>query len=268
MNLIPESVRVMRPQGLDGVELVQIHRSTQRWSGYVKTWDLCFVAEGSARWRYRGRAMQTDAGQLRLKEPGERFVTERVDAPCTLQIVQLSPARVASWLEALPSARRHFGALQVSLSPDRQRQLRQATARLAGEEEGLSRDTALCALLDGLLTPHLEEAPRPQRAPPRAMRRVYETIVERRFETLSLAELAALAGVHEVYLVRAFRRAYGIPPHALQLELRVEAARLALARGATGAQLAAELGFFDQSHFIRHFKRIVGVTPTQYARAC
>lgn len=87
MPLAPESIRLVRPPGLDGVELVQIHRSTQRWSGYVKSWDLCFVAEGSARWRYRGRVMQTDAGQLRLKEPGERFVTERVDAATTLQIV-------------------------------------------------------------------------------------------------------------------------------------------------------------------------------------
>lgn len=267
MPLATESIRLTRPPGLDGVELVQIHRSTQRWGGYVKSWDLCFVAEGAARWRYRGRSMRTEAGQLRLKEPGERFVTEGVDAPTTLQIVQLSPARVASWLEALPSSRRHFGALQVSLSPERQRQAQQLIARLAGEEEGLSRDTALCALLDGLLTPHLEETPRPQRAPPRAMRRVYELIYARRFETLSLAELAALAGVHEVVLVRAFRRAYGIPPHALQLELRVQAARAALARGASGAELAAELGFFDQSHFIRHFKRIVGVTPRQYARA-
>ena len=60
----------------------------------------------------------------------------------------------------------------------------------------------------------------------------------------------------------------GGPPHALQLDLRVQAARAALARGAAGAELATELGFFDQSHFSRHFKRIVGVTPSQYAQAC
>lgn len=162
MTLAPESIRLVRPPGLDGVELVQIHRSTQRWSGYVKSWDLCFVAEGAARWRYRGRAMLTEAGQLRLKEPGERFVTERVESPSTLQIVQLSPARVASWLELLPASRRHFGALQVSLSLERQRQLRSAMAQLAGEEAGLSRDAALHSLLDGLLAPHLEETPRPR----------------------------------------------------------------------------------------------------------
>jgi len=33
------------------------------------------------------------------------------------------------------------------------------------------------------------------------------------------------------------------------------------------AQVAADCGFADQSHFTRHFKRLTGVTPAQYARA-
>jgi AraC-like DNA-binding protein len=264
----PEEIKLSRPAGLDGVEVVQIERSTQRWSGYQKTWDLCLLTEGSAQWRYRGRASQTEPGQLRLKEPGERFVTERVSSPCTLHIVQIEPARIAGWLDLVPASRRHFGAPQITLAPEAQQLFAQAVARLVGAEQGLWREAALHALLDGLLSPQLEETPRAATAPPRALRLVHEYIHARCFETITLAELSALAGLHEVYLVRAFRLAYGIPPHALQLELRVDAARRALARGVSGAQLAAQLGFHDQSHLIRHFKRIVGVTPSQYARAC
>ena len=34
------------------------------------------------------------------------------------------------------------------------------------------------------------------------------------------------------------------------------------------AEVAAELGYFDQSHFIRDFTRAVGITPVAYAEAC
>ena len=84
-------------------------------------------------------------------------------------------------------------------------------------------------------------------------------------EDVPLARLADLAGVHRVSLVRAFRRCFGLPPHAWQIEMRIERARERLRRGADHADLAIDLGFYDQSHFIRHFKRIVGVTPGTYA---
>ncbi|ANZ21221.1 Helix-turn-helix domain [Streptomyces noursei ATCC 11455] len=48
---------------------------------------------------------------------------------------------------------------------------------------------------------------------------------------------------------------------------RVELARRLLLDGRTPTAVAAEIGFYDQSHLTRHFKRILGVTPGRYARA-
>jgi AraC-like DNA-binding protein len=61
-----------------------------------------------------------------------------------------------------------------------------------------------------------------------------------------------------------FSRATGMPPHAYQIQLRIMRAKLLLKKWPI-ASVAALTGFVDQSHFTRQFKRLVGVTPAQYA---
>uniref|UniRef100_UPI0012E1DA04 helix-turn-helix domain-containing protein n=1 Tax=Nonomuraea sp. SBT364 TaxID=1580530 RepID=UPI0012E1DA04 len=82
-----------------------------------------------------------------------------------------------------------------------------------------------------------------------------------------LRELAAAVGATPFALVRAFRLAYGLPPHAYLTQLRVRRARELLARGTPPAEAALAAGFCDQSHLSRHFRRIVGTTPGAYQRA-
>jgi AraC-like DNA-binding protein len=67
------------------------------------------------------------------------------------------------------------------------------------------------------------------------------------------------------HLVRSFTKRYGISPHAYVVAKRVEAARTLLLRGMPAARVATEVGFHDQAHLTRHFKRHVFVTPARYA---
>ena len=83
---------------------------------------------------------------------------------------------------------------------------------------------------------------------------------------VSLRELASLSGLSPYYFVRAFRSQYGLPPHEFQLQQRIQLARRLLASGMSIAEVAAEAGFADQSHFTRKFKTLVGATPGQYQR--
>jgi len=64
----------------------------------------------------------------------------------------------------------------------------------------------------------------------------------------------------------AFRGETGLPPHAYLNQLRVRLARRLLDRGVTPAEVAAAVGFADQAHLTRHFKRVVGVPPGSYQR--
>ena len=75
-------------------------------------------------------------------------------------------------------------------------------------------------------------------------------------------------GVSQYRLLRAFKRAYGLPPHAYELNGRMQRARQMLRTGHTAAAAAAAAAsdFTDQSHFSRHFRRMWRMTPGQYAR--
>lgn len=83
---------------------------------------------------------------------------------------------------------------------------------------------------------------------------------------VTLRELAHVAGTDRHRLTRLFRAAYGLPPHHFQIAARVRLARRCLERGMPLAEVASRVGFVDQSHLHRHFRRTLGITPAQYAR--
>lgn len=89
---------------------------------------------------------------------------------------------------------------------------------------------------------------------------------ERLVDPPSLRELAAAVGTGQYALVRAFRTRFGLPPHAYLTQLRVRAARVLLDAGEPLAQVALAVGFTDQPHLSRHFRRVVGVAPGHYRR--
>lgn len=100
-----------------------------------------------------------------------------------------------------------------------------------------------------------------------ALRRVEEHLRSCWTETISLEELSTVAGLSKHHLVRAFREAYGLTPHAYHLNLRVNEAKIRLRQGQDLAWVALDSGFYDQSHFTRVFTRCVGMTPAAYQRA-
>lgn len=101
-------------------------------------------------------------------------------------------------------------------------------------------DTGVAARLRDLLDEHLVTAPR-------------------------LADAAARLGTSPTHLVRSFSRAYGIAPHRYLTGRRLDRARRLLLAGVPAAEVATLVGFHDQSHLTRHFRRLLGTTPGAYA---
>ncbi|MFJ2264614.1 AraC family transcriptional regulator [Streptomyces sp. NPDC087844] len=80
----------------------------------------------------------------------------------------------------------------------------------------------------------------------------------------SLAALAADLGLSRYQLLRAFRTSMGMPPYAWLAQYRVNRARCLLESGHRPAEAAALVGFADQAHLTRWFRRVLGVTPAAY----
>ncbi|MBR8451992.1 AraC family transcriptional regulator [Burkholderia multivorans] len=146
--------------------------------------------------------------------------------------------------------------------------IRHAFAALHGNEGRLARDQALDRLLmrlrGQLREPFVHEAG----AVPPAIARVRDLLHARMDANLGLDELAELAGIDRFRLTRLFQRAFGTSPHAYLVRVRLRAARRLLAAGRTPAEAAADVGFADQSHLGRWFRRAYRITPAAYRRMC
>ena len=82
----------------------------------------------------------------------------------------------------------------------------------------------------------------------------------------TLVELAAASGLSRAFLARTFAQTFGAPPHRYLVELRLEHAKRALARGASVTQACLEVGFESLGSFSASFHRRVGVSPREWQR--
>lgn len=142
----------------------------------------------------------------------------------------------------------------------------------AGCENGLLFGDALVTALAVHLLRHHNAMPQPLHpyrgglsAP--TLRRVVEYVHAHHRRNLTLTELADVAHLSQHYFARLFRQSTGVTPHQYLIRCRVERAQALLRQGRLAIDdIAQEVGFADQSHLTRHFRRLVGVTPARYTR--
>ncbi|HET8647273.1 MAG TPA: AraC family transcriptional regulator [Vicinamibacteria bacterium] len=125
--------------------------------------------------------------------------------------------------------------------------------------------------IEGLACEMLAAATSERQAPsprPGWLRRVEDLLHDETDERLGLSRIAAEAGVHPMHLARVFRRHHGTSLGGFVRRRKLETACALLARpGAALADVAAQLGFTDQSHFTRVFKAALGLTPGRFRDA-
>ncbi len=96
-----------------------------------------------------------------------------------------------------------------------------------------------------------------------------EYLSDRVGDRVTLEELAQAVGMSPFHFSRSFKKATGLPPHEFHIQLRISRAR-ELLRTRTRlpvAQIAADLGFADENHLRRHFKRVVGMSPAAFRKS-
>jgi len=99
---------------------------------------------------------------------------------------------------------------------------------------------------------------------PEAVARIKDYLIAHMGEPTDFKTLAGQAGLSAWHLIRVFRKATGLTPHAWLVDRRVHHARELLRAGESPSHIAVQCGFADQAHLTRSFKARLGVTPGQY----
>jgi AraC-like DNA-binding protein len=209
------------------------------------------------------------AGSIVLINPHEIHTGASVGvAPLSYRSLYPTPALlawIASQMGDRACAEPHFASRVVSDGRLAQRLCRAHRALEIGADR-LVGDTLLLDALSELIKCFANRKPPVESAglEPAAVRRAREYMLDHLSDNIRLDHLAVVCGLSPFHLLRVFRNHIGLAPHEFLLNARIERAKSLLNRGQTLAQTAYELGFSDQSHFTRHFKRIVGVTPGRF----
>jgi AraC-like DNA-binding protein len=140
--------------------------------------------------------------------------------------------------------------------------LHRALVRPGDELEAESHLVAVVARL----THHLGRTAPPAQVDTSTAARLRALLDDRVSEKVTLESASAALGVTPTHLVRAFSARYGVAPHRYLTGRRVDRARRLLLAGWAASEVAVEVGFHDQAHLTRHFRRLLGTTPGAFAR--
>lgn len=272
-----ERARYWRHPAEPGVDLLSARyvRHTFGRHTHDDQYAIGVIVDGVEEFRYAGALHRAPAGHVVLVNPGVVH-TGHAGEPEGWTYRMLYPpvavvAGVAAELGAPPGAP-FTGPVVHDPAAARLLVAAHRAAERAGRTPGgdvLSADSLLRMLLATLLRRY-GRAPLPGEAPPAAgsaaVARARELLHARMADPPKLEDLAAEVGARPFPLLRAFRDAHGLPPHAYLNQERVRAARRLLDAGTLVAEAAHAVGFVDQAHLTRHFRRTLGITPGAYRR--
>ncbi|MET7452294.1 AraC family transcriptional regulator [Streptomyces sp. NPDC005574] len=255
---------------LPGVDLLRARYVRKTFVRHThENFVIAAIADGVEVFHHRGADQYAGAGALALVNPDTAH-TGRAGVPegWRYGAVYPSPEVVAGIAAETTAIRGTPGFVRPVLDDPYTVNLVHRLLRAADEGNALAADTLLRVAVTRLL--RLNGGPLARRevrtAGARTAARARAVLEERMAGPPALETLAADLGTSPFALLRAFRDAYGMPPHTWLTDARVRRARRLLDAGTTPAEAAVTVGFTDQPHLNRHFSRIVGVPPGSYQR--
>jgi len=257
-----------------GVDLLHAHFRSHVYARHAHDSHVVGVVErGVPTFRYRGGRHQVAPGRIMILNPEEPHDGRSAQASgYEYRMLYVRQEAFAAALLDDPGRRTSvpcFREPEVD-DPALARQLRRVHAALSRSGSDLESESLLLDVVRALTARHsgwnLADDPSCRRIDV-ATSRARDYVHAHFAEDFSLATLAGVAELSRFQLSRRFTRAYGLPPHAYLVQLRVRAARNLLAAGQSPAQVAYDTGFADQSHLARRIKSAYGVTPRQVRAA-
>jgi AraC-like DNA-binding protein len=212
---------------------------------------------------YRGGHIRTGPGSIVVLAPGEMHTGGPGSATdgYAYRALYAAPSLLTEGTLGLP----HFREPLLD-DPELAAALRLTHTELAACPDPLEAESRLPWLLTALTRRHSTARATSDVVPgaDRIAREVRDRLADELLAPPALADLAADLGLSRYQLLRAFRTTMGVPPYAWLAQYRVTRARGLLEAGWRPAEVSGMVGFADQAHLTRWFRRVLGVTPAAY----
>jgi AraC-like DNA-binding protein len=256
-----ERVAAWRPAVPGVAEVLHARMVTHAYPRHVHdVWTLLIVDDGAIRYDLDRHEHGADPAAVTLLPPG---VVHDGRAATTSgfrkRVIYLDGGVLA---ETLVGA-----AVRNPYLFDRvlRRRVHQLHVALGETHEELQAESRL-ALIGDRLRGHLSRVPwRVADRPRRLADDLRDLLDAHLVDGLTLRAAGEVLGAHPAHLVRAFTAAFGLPPHAYLTSRRIDEARRRLLAGQPAHEVAVAVGFYDQPHLTRHFRRYLCTTPAEYA---
>ncbi|MFD3535318.1 AraC family transcriptional regulator [Streptomyces sp. NPDC058664] len=266
-----ERARYWQYAELPGVDLLHARYIRKAFARHThETFVFAAITEGVEAFHYRDELVHAAPGQIALVNPDTPHTGHAgVPEGWTYRTIYPDAEIVRSIAADTLALRGSVGFTTPVVDDPYAARLVVGVHRAAEEGNALAADSLLRLVTARMLRSHGGiVTPLPARsAGARNAARARAVLEDRMVEPPTLERLAGDLGTSPFALLRAFRNAYGMPPHTWLTDARVRRAKQLLDAGTPPADAAAAVGFTDQSHLNRHFTRSVGVPPGAYQRA-
>jgi AraC-like DNA-binding protein len=267
-----ETAKIWRVPHLNHLQLLRATFVTYSFKRHMHDYFVIgMVEDGVQRFAYRRDQYVTPTTGLIVINPGEAHTGEaaipsgfryRALYPETDQMQQIA-AEIKGRNRDIP-----FFSQPVIHDKTLFQELFRLHIALEEEVSTLEHESRYLWALAQLIMRHADTPPgaHPLKRERNEIRKLRHYMDEHHAEDIKLADLAALVSWNAYYLLRVFRSEVGLPPHAYLENVRIREAQRLLSQGTPVAHVAYGTGFSSQSHFTTTFKRLIGVTPGQYAK--
>ena len=255
-----------------GFESIELIHGSQVTTEYPRHWHdeiyVCATLGGTSYLDCRAASLHVRPGMLAVVAPGDVHANRKT--ACTFRCILMDFRALQNFVErflerSLPGLSFRSGLIE---NQHTLRSFLKVHRALEEDRPSLARDDAAFSFAHELAVRHgTPGAPLLLEGNEDfAVHRTRRFLDEHYDQRVSLHDLARLMRLSAFHLNRSFRRKIGLPPHEYQLQVRIMKAKSFLRLGRSISETASLVGFVDQSHFTRHFKRSVGVTPGQFLK--
>ncbi|WP_293759647.1 AraC family transcriptional regulator [uncultured Aquitalea sp.] len=265
-----EYARFFRADDLAPLECLDAFYHSQTFAPHFhEEYVVNALTTGAQSYRHRGGQHVAGVGALVLINPGEVHTGECAHQQGWAYRGFYPAASLMTGLAEDISGRRGaipFFRQTVVQDPQLALELDRLHCLLRDSADALLRESALQAVFASVVQRHMQVREREAASARPGIERARQLLSDRLADNLSLQALAAEAGLSPWQFNRQFARQFGLPPVAWRNQLRIARGRQLLGLGRSAGTVAQELGFADQAHFTRAFRRSLGVTPAAYQR--